>query len=89
MITLTALSVDFSIDIYPNTAAVQAAVQTELEDLILNTGGSGQTIRLSDMYAAINEATGLLYWRLDPPAADSAAGYGQVHTLGTITFGDY
>ena len=89
IIELTLLSVNFQIDIYPNTPAVQLSIQNNLEDLILRDGGPGETLYLSRISEAIGLATGEEKHRLDAPVADVTAGTEQVHVLGTITFGDY
>jgi len=89
MITLTALEVDFSINIYPNTTAVQNAIETNLQDLIERDGGPGQTLYLSKISEAISLATSEARHTLTSPAANVTASTSQVHTLGTITFGNY
>ncbi len=89
MIELNQLSVNFDIDISPNTAAVRAAVQANLEDLILIDGGPGETLYLSRISEAISLATSEARHTLNLPAADVTAATNQVHVLGTITFGDY
>ena len=60
-----------------------------MEDLILRDGGPGETLYLSRIDEAISLATGEEKHRLDVPVADVTASTGQVHVLGTITFGDY
>ena len=89
VIVMTELAVDFNISIYPNTAAVQAAVQTQLEELILNEGGPEQTLYLSRISEAISNTTGEQRHTLTTPASDTTAAANQVHVLGTITWGDY
>ncbi len=89
IIELTLLSVDFQIDIYPNTPAVQLAIQENLEDLILRDGGPGETLYLSRIDEAISLADGEERHRIDAPVVDTTAGTERVHVLGTITFGDY
>ena len=89
MLSLTARSVDFNISIYPNTTAVQTAIQNELEDLILRDGGPGETLYLSRIVEAIGLAAGEEYSRLNSPLADITCSNTQIHTLGTITFSNY
>lgn len=89
MLDLTALSMDFIIKIYPNTSAVQSAIQGELEDLILRDGGPGETIYRSRIIEAIGLAVGEEYSELVSPIIDITASQTQIHTLGTITYADY
>jgi uncharacterized phage protein gp47/JayE len=89
IITLTALTMDFEIDIYPNNSVIQAAIQAEIEDLIEREGGPGETIYLSQIQQAISNALDEEYHRLDSPAADVTATQTQVHIMGTISWGDY
>jgi uncharacterized phage protein gp47/JayE len=89
MITLTPLVVNFSIDIYPNTAAVQASVQANIEDIIMQDGGPGETLFLSRIAEAISLADGEVRHRIDAPIVDTTASNTQIHQLGTITFGNY
>jgi uncharacterized phage protein gp47/JayE len=89
MITLSELALNFSIRLTPNNATVQAAVQSNLADLILQRGGPGETITLSQMYEAIGTATGETSNRILSPTDDVAAPTNRVHVLGTITYQDY
>lgn len=89
IIPLTALDVALSIDIYPNTAEVQLAVQEGLVDLLLREGGPGETIYLSEIQQAISTSLGEGHHRLDSPVVDIIASQSQVHILGFITWGNY
>jgi len=89
MIALEQQSIDFSISIYPNSAAVRAAVEDALTDLIEREGGPGETIYLSEINETISLTTGEQYHTLTSPIADVTAATNKVHTLGTITFSDY
>lgn len=82
----TLLPVDFTVQINPNTTAVQAAITAELTDLILRDGGPGQTLILSRISEAISLAQGEISHVLVSPAADVTAENTQVPVLGTITF---
>lgn len=86
MITPTKLTVDFTIQLKPNTASVQASVESFLTDLFLVNGGAEKTIYLSQMNEAIGNAAGEEYHILDIPTGNSTATATQVHVLGTITF---
>ncbi len=91
VIDLSVVAQDFDIDIYPNNATIQAAIQTELEDLILTDAGPGQTLYISRINGAI--AKGMTpfggYFGLSTPAADDVTSQTSVKIMGTITFGDY
>lgn len=89
MIDLTALTIDFTIKVYPNTSAVQTAIQSQLEDLILQDGGPGETIYRSRMVEAIGLAIGEEYSELVAPVIDMTASNAQIHRMGTITFSNY
>lgn len=89
IIVMSGLTIDFQIDIYPNISAIQAAVQSELEDLIERDGGPGETIYISQIRQAISSALDEDYHRLDSPVADVTASTSQVQVMGTITWGDY
>lgn len=83
------LTVDFSIDIYPNTAEVRAAIETQLETLLYEEGGPEETIYLSRVQEAISLAVGEERHRLNSPIQDVTTTATQIHTLGTITWGSY
>jgi uncharacterized phage protein gp47/JayE len=85
----TRKDVNFQIGLAPNTAAVQAAVQAELEDLFYREGGPGQTIYLSQISEAIGGAAGETHHRIISPVADVVAAYNELPMVGTITWSDY
>jgi len=89
VIELFEFAVSMTINISPNTSAVQAAVIQQLEDLFYREGGPGETIYLSEISEAISLATGEEKHTLISPVADITAAVNQVHILGTITFNDY
>lgn len=89
MIACSALTVNFNISIYPNTATVQASIQSRIADLFKSAGGTGQTISLSEMYEAIASATGEIRSKINSPADDVTASTNQIHVVGDFTFGDY
>ncbi|RJX18971.1 MAG: baseplate J/gp47 family protein [Desulforudis sp.] len=88
MIALTPLAVNFSINIAPNTAAVRAAVEQQLADLIATEGGPGQTLYLSRISEAVSQAGGEEHHTLVGPAANVTAAVDEIHVLGANTFGD-
>lgn len=81
-----AAPINFNIAVVPNTAAVKAAVEAELIDLIRREGQPGGTIYLSHIRAAISVATGESNYTMTLPAADVANGAGVISTMGTITW---
>lgn len=89
MIPLELYSLDFQIDITPNNTTIQASVESNLEDLILQEGGPGETISLPEITAAISRASGHINHRIDSPSADIAIPTNRVPVLGTVTFGDF
>jgi len=89
MLSLTELTMNFTIKLYPNTPAVQTQVQQELEDLILRDGGPGETLYLSRISEAISLAADEQYHELVSPVVDTTASGTQIHVLGTITFSEY
>ncbi|MBK5914570.1 baseplate J/gp47 family protein [Rhodocyclus purpureus] len=70
----------------PNTAAVQSAVQTELQDLLLREAVPGGTILLSHIRAAISAAAGETDYMLLSPSANVTNTTGNMSTMGTITW---
>jgi len=89
VIALTELAIDMTIQIYPNTNAVQTAILSRLEDCVKSFGGPGQSIALSQLYEAIGAAAGEIKHRIISPIADVVAATDEVHVLGTVTFEDY
>lgn len=82
----TAVSLNFSIQLTPNSAAVQAAVQAELQDLIAREAVPGGTLLLSHIRAAVSAAAGETDNVISVPSADVTTTAGQLITLGTITW---
>ena len=67
-------------------AAVKAAVQAELSDLIARESKPGGTIYLSHIRAAISAAVGEDNYTMSAPSADVTNTAGNMTTLGTITW---
>ena len=72
--------------ITPNTAAVKAAVEAELRDLLLREAAPGGTILLSHIRAAISAATGETDFTLTAPSANVTNTGGNISTFGAITW---
>lgn len=82
----TAVPLNLTIDLVPDTAEVRAAVAAELADFIRREAEPGGTIYRSRLVEAISSAAGEAHHILSVPAADVAHGYGQMPTLGAITW---
>lgn len=85
------LPVDFTIEIDPDNADTQAAVEAELEDLLQRVAepgdGAGRgTVLLSAIRTAIGTAAGVTDYSITAPAADVVPGVGQLPTVGVITW---
>ena len=76
----------FTIQLTPNDAATQAAVQAELADLIKRESIPAGTILLSHIREAISIAAGETDHVLVAPAADVTHATGHIATLGVITW---
>ncbi len=81
-----AVPLDFTIAVTPNTAAVKAAVQAELTDLLRREAEPGGTILLSHIREAISIAAGETNYTMTGHAADVTHTTGQMATMGTITW---
>lgn len=72
--------------IAPNTAAVKAAVEAELKDLINREAEPGGTLRLSHIREAISLAAGEDNYTLTAPNADVVSATGSITTFGAIAW---
>lgn len=81
-----AAPLNMSIALTPNTAAVRAAVQAEVADLLRREARPGGTILVSQLREAISVAAGETNNVLSSPLADVTHAVGQMPTLGTITW---
>ena len=82
----SAVALDMTIQLTPNTAAVRTAVQAELADLLRREATPGGTILLSHLREAISVAAGETNNVLVTPTADVTHTAGQIAVLGTITW---
>ena len=83
----TAVPLNFTINISPNTLATREAIKAELADLITREAIPGGTLYLSRIREAISVAAGEFDNVLVSPSANVVSGFGQLTTLGSITFG--
>lgn len=82
-----AIPLNFTISgLVPATAAVQAAVKAELQDLLLRESVPGGTLLLSHLRAAISAAAGETDYELLSPAANVVNVVGRMSTMGEITW---
>lgn len=87
----TPLDVDFEIEVVPDVAAVRAAVEAELADLLFRDAEPGDglgrgTILLSRITTAIGVAEGVEDFTLVVPVADVVPAVGELAVLGTVTW---
>ena len=75
-----------SIKLTPNTAAVQAAVLDELNDLITRDAEPGGPILISRLREAVSIAAGESNNQITSPTADVTHTTGHMAVLGTVTF---
>lgn len=76
------------IQISPNTAAVQDAIEVELKALLKREGAVGGTILRSHISEVISGAAGEVDHVLVSPAGNFEVGGGEFPVLGTVTFSD-
>lgn len=82
----TAVALDLTIALTPNTAAVRDAVTAQLRDLLRREGIPGGTILLSHIREAISLAAGETDHSLVSPVADITHTTGEIAVLGAITW---
>lgn len=83
----TPVEVDFTINISPNSIAVQNAITAELTDLIRRESKPGGTLLLSHIREAISVAAGEADHVLIAPSTNIARSFAQISVIGDITFG--
>lgn len=83
--SLVPVNIEIS-DLVPDTSTVRAAVEAELADLFDRVAAPGGTVLLSHIRAAISSAAGEQDYTLVTPAANITTGYGQMATLGVVTW---
>lgn len=80
-----AVPLDISISLNPNTATVQAAVEAQLREYLLNISPGG-TVLLSKLNEAISIAAGEIDHNITIPGANITHTINQIPVLGTITW---
>ena len=81
-----ALAVPMTIQVFPDTASVRAAVEAELRDLFRREAEPGARLYLSHIREAISIAAGEQDHVLVSPTADIVPTTGQIPVLGAITW---
>lgn len=81
-----AVPLNFTIAATPNTAAVKAAIEAELRDLITRESEPAGTILLSHIREAISIAAGENNYVMTAPVADVTNTTGNMTTFGVITW---
>lgn len=82
----TPVPVDFEIHIQPFNSIIQAAITAELQDFFRREAIPGGTLYLSRIKEAISAAAGEFAHVLVSPAANVVSDFGDLSTLGVITF---
>lgn len=78
--------IDFQITITPNSAAVRAAVEAELRDLVRREAEPGVTLLISHIREAVSVAAGESDSLLIAPAANVTPAIGHMPTFGSIAW---
>jgi uncharacterized phage protein gp47/JayE len=82
----TALVVDFTLSVTPNTTAVQEAVAAELADFFAREAQPGVALPKSQYDQAISFAAGETDHTVTAPAGAITPSAGQLPTLGAVNF---
>ena len=82
----TAVPLDFTIEVTPDTTTVRAAVEASLQDLLKRDAEPAGTILISKIREAVSVAAGETDNTVTVPAADVTHTAGQIATFGTITW---
>lgn len=89
VLELNPLTVDLTIQLYPNTVAVQNQVRQNLEQFLSENSAPQITLALSNFSEAISLTEGEEKHRIISPTTDISTTATQLHILGTVTFEDY
>jgi len=91
MITLTELSVNMTIEIYPNTTTIQTLASAAIDELIQTYGGPGQAIYKSQVNDVIASIAGEERHKITFPTGLDyiTAATNQIHVPGTYTYEVY
>ena len=81
-----AVPLAFDIRITPDSAAIRAAIEAELHDLIFREAAPGGTLLISHIREAISVAAGEVDHTLLTPVANQTVTAVQINTFGSITW---
>lgn len=73
-------------DLSPNTAAVRAAVEAELRDMIRRVAVPGGIVPVSKIWEAVSIATGEESHSITAPVGNVTHATGEIATLGEVTY---
>ncbi len=76
----------FTIELTPDTSATRAAVEAELEDMLLRDAEPGGTTLLSAIQVAVGSAADVTDFTITVPAADVTRTAAQISSVGVITW---
>ena len=82
----TPVTLNFNIQLTPNTAAVKAAVEASLRDLLLREAAPGVTLLISHVREAISVAAGETDNVLISPTTNQVYTTGQMPIFGAISW---
>ena len=85
-VPLTAVLVNFTMAVVPNTADVQEAVRLELEDFFRREAEPGATLDISRINASISAAAGETSHTLTAPIANVVTAPDEMAIMGTVVF---
>lgn len=85
----TLKTINYTIKLYPNTAAIQALVTAQINDFLYEQGYPGNTLYQSLLDEAISAAAGEERHQVTVGGADTVLAYNEVARLGTPTYLDY
>lgn len=80
------VALDLTLRVYPDTAAVRAAVAAEVSDFLYREAAPGATILLSRLRESISSAAGEYTHEIQSPVLDVHHQPGQIAALGTLTW---
>ncbi len=81
-----AVPLAFDVRITPDSAAIRAAIEAELRDLIFRDAAPGGTLLISHICEAISVAAGEVDHTLLAPTADQTVAAAQINTFAAITW---
>ncbi len=89
MVELSPSTINLTIKISPNTAAVQLAAEAAITTVIKTDGGPQRVVYLSRLSEAVSNVLNEDRNKITAPADDITTASNEMHVLGTITWQDY